>query len=163
MGGPFVEIAGRVEESTKAHIGVLDPAKFRALTPVFTRDVRIQRYLIDLAGDDVALSANRRHEEAVNDVLRNELEVDYPVRRNMYLVGGGHAQAGVLEFPPPLMSDNPDRQRLLRPPVGLSVHDSPHCWHRDRDQDQRGDDRPRHLEPHVGMLHRWRSRLARTA
>src|SRR5713101_2332247 len=81
MGDPFVEIAGRVDESTKAHIGVLDPAKFRALTPVFTRDVRIQRYLIDLAGDDVALSANRRHEEAVNDVLRNELEVDYQARR----------------------------------------------------------------------------------
>src|ERR1700730_13909619 len=131
MGNPFVEIAGRIDEGAKAHIGVLGPAKFRALTPVFTRDVRIQRYLVDLAGDDVALSTNRRHEKTVNNVLRNELEVDHPVRWNMYLIGGNHAQTWVLKFPPPLMSDDPDRQRLLGPPVGLIVQDrepprSPH-------------------------------------
>src|SRR3984893_11149746 len=131
MGNPFVEIPRRIDEGAKAHIGVLGAAKFRALTPVFAGDVRIQRYLVDLAGDDVALSTNRRHEKAVNDVLRNELEVDHPVRRNMYLVGGNHAQTWVLKFPPPLMSDDPYRQRLFRPSVRLSAHDrepprSPH-------------------------------------
>src|SRR5579863_5200347 len=103
MGDPFVEIAGRVDESAKAHIGMLGPAKFRALPPVFTRDIRNQRYLVDLARDDIALATDGRHEKAVNDVLGHEFEMNHLVRWNMYLVRGGHAQAGVLEFPPPLM------------------------------------------------------------
>ena len=87
MRHPLIERRGGIDENPKAHVGVRRAAKLRALTVIFTGRICDQRDLVFLAGNDVALTANRRHEEAVDDILRRHCEVDRTIARDVDFVG----------------------------------------------------------------------------
>src|SRR5215470_5356709 len=116
---PLLEISGRLYVHTKPHVGMRIATEFRALPIVFPRNIGDQSNLIHLPGDDIAFTANLRHEKTVNHILGNHLKMNRLTRRNMNLIGGYHPQRWIVELPPPLMSNYFDRQRVFGPCVWL--------------------------------------------
>ena len=113
--------------------------------------MRIDPHRIFFVGDDVGLAGQPRHPEAVRDVGRLEIEKGRRralriAQRNMKLVGGDDAEAGIAELPPPLMRDHVDAERVRRPRRRLH-----RIYGTGRDQDEHqydedGDRRPCELD-----------------
>src|SRR5689334_5381921 len=105
---PPLEIGIRLGDDVERHVRVLASAEFRALPAVDTRPVRLQPDGARDAGDEIALALQVRRPEAVDDVVRRELEQDGAADRNVNLVRGLQPAARrrvlVLDFPPPLMA-----------------------------------------------------------
>jgi hypothetical protein len=95
--------------------------------------------------DQVALAAEARDPEGVEDVRGLEREVHRAPGGQVQLVRRRHAVLRVAELPPPLVADHLDLQRVGRR-LRLGAEDGPHGRDGDEDEDQRRDSRPEDLE-----------------
>ena len=102
----------------------------------------------------IALAADARHPEAVHHIRRMKLQIDVAADRQHQLVGRYHAELGIAELPPPLMSDDFDDERVLGRP-GLRRENAAHRRHQDEQHDNRRDQRPRDLEAGVSVDVLW--------
>ncbi len=80
----------------------------------------------------------------MNDIHRGGFDDRDLILREHQFIGGGHAVAGVLEFPPPLVTDGLDLQLVARR-GGRGPENSRPGRHGDKDQDHRRDDGPDQL------------------
>ena len=92
---------------------MFEPAVLRTLTPErpFLGGLHLPHVV--LAGDHVDLATELRHPEAVNDVVGVDTDLEGPAHGDVYLVGGGEVQVGVLHRPPPPFADHFDPERVL--------------------------------------------------
>src|SRR6266849_4602474 len=142
---PRCKIFRGIDEHSKAHVGMRETAEFCALSRVLSRGVRDKRELVDLAGHDVALTAELRHPKTVDDIARLQLEPYWPVDWNVQLVAGLDA-VRILKFPPPLIGDDLDFQCDGRCDRRLRAEDRAHSRNRDHQQDERWAERPGDFE-----------------
>src|SRR5581483_1347380 len=74
---PGLELWTRLGDNIECHQCVLEAAKLRALPAIDTRGVGGEPLRPDVSGDEIALAVEVRHPEAVNDVGRPELELNW--------------------------------------------------------------------------------------
>src|SRR5690606_8049448 len=79
-------LLGRLDEDARRHQRVADAADLRALDVVLARAGRMEPAHDDAAGHGVLLEPEHRHREAVEHVLRGELEVVELVHLDVQLV-----------------------------------------------------------------------------
>src|SRR5579884_2636965 len=111
---PSVELLLRLRDDGERHVGVLQAAIFGALAAIETGPVGFDPGLVLLARDQIHLARQLRHPERVDDVDAGQFDPYRLAGRDVDLVGGLEAAAGVsavvTDLPPPLVADDMDRQ-----------------------------------------------------
>ena len=158
---PLREVLGAVDDDAEPHVGVRQPAELRALSEVDAGHARHEDDAVRVAGDDVALAAELRHPEAVDHVRGSELQANGSAGGQVDLVGRHDAEPRIADLPPPLVRRDVDAERVGGRHLGLRPERHPDRRDGDREQDQRGTDRPRHLEVEA-LVARRRRRPLRT-
>jgi hypothetical protein len=107
MRSPGSELRCALGNHQKTHVRMLRTAKLRALSFEAARSLGTQEQHIVLTWDRVALAAQAWHPKAVDDVGRDEFELDRTIDGNVKLVSGAElgrrARHGISKFPPPLV------------------------------------------------------------
>ena len=106
------EILLRLRDDHKTHVRMLMPAEFGALPAKRSRLLRLEPQVGRMPGNQVFFPVEVRRPEAVNDIVRSQLEFHRAADRNVNLIGGLHVGAGaaalVFHLPPPLMPGDGD-------------------------------------------------------
>ena len=137
-----------------AHVGVGRAAELGALAVVLARRVGREDDARHAAGNRVALAAELRHPEAVDDVGAGDLEAHRAAGRKVEIAGGDDPELRVLELPPPLVPDDLHPEGVLRR-RGLGPEDRRHGREGDEGQDDRRDEGPGDLEQRAAAHLPW--------
>src|SRR6476661_1387708 len=113
---PFQKVGIGVHDYDKTHLGMLDPAEFGALPAEDAGLLRHDGDVVVAAGNEVLLAAEARHPEAVDYVVRFQIDVRGHAHGKMKLVSGPEALrrvAGIVDdVPPPLIACDGDGELL---------------------------------------------------
>src|SRR4051794_2060232 len=98
-------------------MGVLNPAKLRALAAIPARLVGLNPLVRNARRDQVALAVEIRDPEAMDDVVGRATNANGAAHGNVDLVGGDDDLAGIVvevaNVPPPLVADDFDNHAVL--------------------------------------------------
>src|SRR5436305_6803032 len=114
---PVLEIDTRLGHDVERHLRVLIAAELGALTPVNAGRVRSEPGNGLMSWNEILFSREIRRPEAVNDVCRSHLQQHRAANWNMDLVRRllleKKNRIVVIDFPPPLVPDDINPQRLV--------------------------------------------------
>src|SRR4029450_381936 len=114
---PLFEIPCRVDDHPEQNAGGLQAGIFGAVTNISSRWYELDPHQVLPIGNYVGFPGELGHPEAMRDIRRLELEEGWPslarlTDRHMHLIRGHDAQLGVANFPPPLVADHRDTERV---------------------------------------------------
>src|SRR6185503_2285062 len=105
----------RLGDDEQRHLRVLESAELRTLRAIHSRPICADPCLCVMPRDQVALPSEVWHPEAVNDIVRVELDEHPLSNRQMNLVREPHStlrdRVLILDLPPPLVPGHVDRER----------------------------------------------------
>ncbi len=146
---PGIEVAARLGDDEQTHMRVLQAAELRALPAIDSGFLCQELDFIVLARDEIHFSEQVRRPEAMDHVIRGELDGHRFAGGNHDLVCGREGAVGsvlVADLPPPLLADDFDRHRRFALRVEFALRDEAQCRQGDHDEagedDGRADDEP---------------------
>src|SRR5262249_7796124 len=140
---PLFEILRWMHDHPEQHVCVLHTAIFGAVANISSRLQGFDPHPILPIGNHIGFACKLRHPEAMRDIRRLELEEGWPslarlTDRHMHLIRGHDAQLWVANFPPPLVADHRDVERIGRRDSALYIvnracrrekeHEDGHNW-----------------------------------
>ena len=150
-GDPAVEVLARLGDHQQAHVGVLQTAELGALAAIDAGLVGLDHEDVRTVRQGVELAVQVGDPEAVDDVGRQQPQLDLFTDGNVDLVGHGDPLVPILRRPPELVPDDVDhdaprwcgsRDGLHRRHAEHQRHDQ----HRERHENAETDD-PRRGHP----------------
>src|SRR5262249_39641420 len=114
---PLFEVLGRGHDDAEQHPGMLQAAILPAIPNISTGLCWLDPHPVFLIRNQISLAGELRHPETMGDIHRLELEKGWPslarlTDRHMHLIRGHDAQLWVANFPPPLVADHRDIERV---------------------------------------------------
>src|ERR671914_92734 len=110
---PRVELCRLLSLNPVRHASMLDPAELGALRGVVALNLSLEPHPAFPVGEHVPLGRKLGHPEAMDNVRTAHPQRDRPAHGNMDLVCCGDVVFRVAKFPPPLMADHFDGERIL--------------------------------------------------
>src|ERR671922_2024326 len=142
---PGVELRLLLGDHPEPHVGVGQAAVLLAQAEVGARRGRLDVQRVRPSGDQVLLPGQPGDRERVVHVLRSQVDGHRAPGGDVDLVGGDHAEVGILDLPPPLVAGHVDLEDLALGPGG-EVEDRPHGGDGHAGQEEGRQDRPRDLQ-----------------
>ena len=163
---PGLEVRARLGHHPDQHARVLHATVLGTLAVVDARLGRFEHHRVLVARDDVRLTRQTRHPEAMHHVGRVQPQ-PRPARmlcvgrRNVQFVRRAEAVLRVLEVPPPLMGHDPHAQFVAGSLRLAGLHEVPHYDQEQRQHDQQRPHRPGQLDG-PAAVNLWRLLVRRS-
>src|SRR3954447_22156559 len=114
---PFIESALFFRDDKERHVGMLQPAEFRALAAIDASALGADGKFIRSSRHEILLAGKARHPEGVNDVETFELQTNLAPDRDVNFVRGLETlfrrRTEIFDSPPPLQATHLDRQVIV--------------------------------------------------
>src|SRR5712691_3096807 len=97
----------RIDDRSKAHMGMLYAAEFGACSTVRTHFIRLKPHVVVMAWNHIGLACEFWDPETVNDVARFEVKLDGGANGHLELVSRDNVFMHIVKLPPPLVRYHP--------------------------------------------------------